>query len=243
MKKWIIVGAVVVVAGAVAFYFLTKKKDVSGGLNITEKDAVCIIDGVALRDAAGSDAKFIATLNAGEKLICLDTKEVKEKKYIKVELKGGNTGWIKESVLVIAAKPAVVVKEAIVYQRPDLITKTNKILSTYDLIAIKEKQGDFVMVYGRTKDGKRVSGSWIKLDAISMEEVDVAVAIYVNKAYKLKDVNERMAAIKEIVDNSDFSNSCFMTQLSSLTTAIEESEAVNENVEVNTNTDSLSLGD
>jgi len=231
MKKWSIVVVALLAVSAVLYFLLSNKKDESGGLGIGSKDAVCIVEGVALRDAASSDGKFISTLSFGEKLTCTDEKEVKtsagSKKFVKVELKGGNEGWVKESCIIKAAKPAVVVKEAVVYQRPDLITKTSKILSSYDILAIKLKQGDFVQVYGRTKDGKRVSGSWIKFDAISVEEVDVAVAIYVAKAYLLKDQNKRMLAIKEIVDNSDFKNSCFMTQLSSLT---EPQDAIIEEV-------------
>ena len=36
----------------------------------------------------------------------------------------------------------------------------------------------------KTKDGKKVKGGWVKYDALSFEDVDVAVAIYVAKANK-----------------------------------------------------------
>lgn len=229
MKKWIIVIVAVIAVGAIAYFFLTKEKDESGGLNISKKDAVCIIDGVALRDEAGPDGKFVATINFGEKLRCLDEKEVKSKKYIKVELKGGNSGWMKESCLVLAAKPAVIVKDGIVYQRPDLITKTAKVFSSFDIVAIKEKQGDFIQVYGRTKNGKKVSGGWVKSDVLSLEDVDVAVAIYVAKANTIKNLDQRKAALKEIVDNSDFRNSVFISDLSAITA--EESATYEEGYE------------
>lgn len=221
MKKWIIVLVVLAAVGAGAYYLVTSLQDKSGGLGIGKNDAVCIIEGVALKDAPGKEGAFVATLSLGEKLTCTDEKEIEtslgNKKYIKVELNGGESGWVKESNIITAAKPAAIVTDAIVYSRPDLITKTSKVFSPLDIIAVKQKQGDFVEVYGKTKDGKKVKGGWIKQDALSFEDVDVAVAIYVAKANKKVSPEAHLAALKEIVDNPDFQNSRFIAELTALT--------------------------
>jgi len=104
-----------------------------------------------------------------------------------------------------------------VYKRPDLITQTTKVFSPLDIIAVTKKQGEFIEVYGKTKDGKKVKGGWIKSSAISFEDVDVAVAIYVAKANKKGSNDARLAALKEIVENPDFSSSRFIGELTALT--------------------------
>ncbi len=234
MKKWIIVLLVLAAAGVATYYIVTNLQDKSGGLGIGKNDAVCIVDGVALRDAPGKEGAFVATLNLGEKLTIADEKEIETqngaKKYYKVELTGGESGWVKEANIVTAAKPAAVATDAIVYGRPDLITKTSKVFSPLDIVAVKQKQGDFVEVYGKTKDGKKVKGGWVKYDALSFEDVDVAVAIYVAKANKKVGNDARMAALKEIVENPDFSSSRFIAELAALTSEVpvEPAEAPEE---------------
>lgn len=235
MKKWLlIVAGLLVVGGGVTYWLISKNKaeDVSGGLGITEKDAVCLIEGIALKDAPGPEGEYVGTLNFGEKLTIVEKREVEtakgQKIYYKVELKGGQSGWVKETSIVLAARPAAIAEDAIVYKRPDLITKTTKVFSPLDIVAVVEKQGDFVKVYGKTKDGRKVKGGWIKSDAYTFDDVDVAVAIYVGKA-NAKSTNEaRMAALKEIVDNPDFSNSRFIPELATLTA---EPEPVAEPIE------------
>lgn len=222
MKKWLlIVAGLLVVIGGVSYWLLTKDKDVSGGLGITEKDAVCLTDGVALKDAPGKEGAYVGTINFGEKLTITDKKEIETSKgskiYYQVELKGGQKGWVKETAIIVAARPAAIAEDATVYKRPDLITQTTKVFSPLDIIAVTKKQGEFIEVYGKTKDGKKVKGGWIKSSAISFEDVDVAVAIYVAKANKKGSNDARLAALKEIVENPDFSSSRFIGELTTLT--------------------------
>lgn len=224
MKKWIVVLIVLVCLGAVgagAYYLISGMEDKSGGLGIGPNDAVCMVDGAAIKDAPGKDGNFVATLKFGEKLTCVEEKEIEtqsgSKKYYKVELSGGESGWIKESNIITGAKPAAIVEEAIVYSRPDLVTKTSKVFSPLDIVAVKQKQGDFIEVYGKTKEGKKVKGGWIKAELVTFVDVDVAVAIYVAKANKIAGNDARMAALREIVDNLDFSSSRFIGELSALT--------------------------
>lgn len=222
MKKWLIIAGLMVLIGGVTYWLLTRDKDVSGGLGITQKDAVCIVDGVALKDSPGKEGVFVGTINLGEKLTIIDKKEVETSKgtkvYFQVELKGGEKGWVKETSIIVAARPAAIAEDATVYKRPDLITQTSKTFSPLDIIAVTKKQGDFIEVYGKTKDGKKVKGGWIKSSDISFEEVDVAVAIYVAKANKKAGNDARLAALKEIAENPDFSSSRFIGELTALTT-------------------------
>lgn len=223
-KKWIIVVLVLAIAGVATYFTVTSLQDKSGGLGIGKKDAVCIVDGATLKDAPGKEGSFVASLQLGEKLKCTDEKEIETqngtKKYYEVELDGGKSGWVKESSIITSAKPAAIVTDAPVYGRPDLVTITSKVFSPLDIVAVKQKKGDFVEVYGKTKDGKKVKGGWVKYDALSFEDVDVAVAIYVAKANKKMGNEARMAALKEIVENPDFSSSRFISELTALTSEV-----------------------
>lgn len=221
MKKWLITAAILIVLGVGAYLTIISLKDESGGLGIKSSDGVCIVDGAALKDAPGKDGAFIATVNLGEKMTLQTSKEIETSKgttkYYKVKLNGGSEGWLKESCVINAAKPAAVVDEAIVYSRPDLITQTQKKFSPLDITAVVMRQGDFVKVYGKTKDGRKVKGGWVKFSSLSFEDVDVAVAIYVAKANTKKTNEDRITALKEIVANPDFSSSRFIPELTTLT--------------------------
>lgn len=234
MKKGIIITAVVLAICALIVWLVVRSKDETG-LGISSKEAVCIIDGVAIKDAPAPDGKFVATINFGEKLTIEDKKEVETSKgtkiYYKVSLKGGQEGWLKSANIIVASRPAAIAEEAVVYKRPDLITKSEKVFSPLDIVAVKKLQGDFVEVYGTTKDGKKVKGGWVKLSSITFEDKDVAVALYVAKATKIKNNDARMAAIKEIVENPDFSGSRFMVELNEL---VADAPAPEEMVEEST---------
>lgn len=223
-KKWLIALLVLAIAGVATYFIVTNLQDKSGGLGISSKDAVCMVDGATIKDAPGKEGAFVAALKMGEKLKCIDEKEIETqtglKKYYKVELSGGESGWIKESNIITAAKPAAIVSDAIVYGRPDLVAKSSKMFSALDIVAVKQRKGDFVEVYGRTKLGKKVKGGWIKLESLTFEDVDVAVAIYVAKANKKPSNEARIAALKEIVENPDFSNSRFIAELTTLTSDV-----------------------
>jgi hypothetical protein len=207
----------------------TKKstgEDNSTGNNL-KGDAVCIWDNIPLKETSGKEGKWLASVNLGEKCMYLDnsreeTNGEKKTKYLKIRLQDGKEGWVQSDFIVLDGKPGVIIQDAVVYSRPDLLTKTDKSFSRMDIIGVKEPQNNFIEVAGKRKAGKWIEKGWVKEPNISYSEVDIAVAKYAAKALAIADKEKREAAVKEIVDNKDLQESVFITDLKNLLIPAED---------------------
>lgn len=193
--------------------------------------AVCIWDRASLKETPEEKGKWLESLSLGEKCEYLDeTKEdnsgTKPVQYYKVRLSGGKEGWVQATLMSLNSKPAALNQNADVYSRPDLLTKTNKAFSKMDIVAVKNAEGDFVEVTGKRKDGKWVETGWIKASNVTYSDIDIAVAKFGGKALKIEDEAKKREAIKEILDNSDFSNSIFITDLYEIVNVAPVNETV-----------------
>jgi hypothetical protein len=207
----------------------TKKTtgDENAANNSRKGDAVCIWDNISLKESPGKDGKWLATVSLGEKCIYLDnsreeTNGEKKTKYLKIRLQDGKEGWAQSDFIVLDGKPGVIIQDAVVYSRPDLLTKTDKSFSRMDIIGVKEAQNDFIEVAGKRKAGKWIEKGWVKEPNISYSEVDIAVAKYAAKALAIADKEKREAAVKEIVDNKDLQESVFIADLKDLLVPTED---------------------
>jgi len=190
-------------------------------------DAVCIWDNISLKESPGKDGKWLASLSLGEKCLYLnsdkeETNGEKKTRYLKIRLQDGKEGWVQSDFIVLDGKPGVILQDAVVYSRPDLLTKTEKSFSKMDIIGVKGEQNDFIEVTGKRKSGKWIENGWIKASNISYSEVDIAVAKYAAKALATTDKEKRDAAIKEIVENKDFQASAFTAGLRDLLIPAED---------------------
>jgi hypothetical protein len=195
--------------------------------NSEKGDAVCIWDNISIKDAPGKDGKWLASVSLGEKCIYLNhDKEItngeKKTKYLNVRLQDGKEGWVQSDFIVLDGKPGVIIQDAIIYSRPDLLTKTEKSFSKMDIIGVKGKQNDFIEITGKRKAGKWIEKGWIKASNISYSEVDIAVAKYAAKALATMETEKRDAAIKEIVENKDLQGSVFIADLKDLLVPAED---------------------
>src|SRR5512147_884803 len=139
-------------------------------------NAVCIWNKVSLKESPDNDGKWLTSINLGEKVTSLDDeKEVtngeKTTKYLKVKLQDGKEGWAQADFIVVGGKPAAVTQEATIYSRPDLLTKTDKSFSKFDIIGVKSEQNNFIEVVGKRKDGKWIESGWIKPSNVSSEDI------------------------------------------------------------------------
>jgi uncharacterized protein YgiM (DUF1202 family) len=195
----------------------SKKSTVGGADSLGEANpdlAVCIWDKVSLKESPADKGKWLASLSLGEKCTYLDdTKEEDSKKYYKVKLQDNKEGWVQSDFVILKSKPATVAKEAEVYSRPDLLTKTDKTYGLMDIVAVKSEQGDFAEVAGKRKTGKWIETGWIKTSCLSFTDVDIAVAKYGSKALSIADRQKRNKALNEIIDNSDYKSSVFINTL------------------------------
>jgi len=200
------------------------------------KFAVCIWDRAALKETPEEKGKWLESLSLGEKCEYLDdTKEdnsgSKPMKYYKVRLQGGKEGWVQATLISLDSKPAALSQNAELYSRADLLTKNNKIFNKMDIVAVKATQGDFIEITGKRKEGKWIESGWIKAANVTYSDVDIAVAKFGGKAMDIADTVKRRAAIKEIIDNGDFSNSQFINDLNVLIDTTSFENTVTEKIE------------
>jgi hypothetical protein len=199
----------------------SKKSPVTGAdsLGLANPDvAVCIWDKVSLKDSPADKGKWLASLNLGEKCTYLDDSKdddsgKKPVKYYKVKLQDNQEGWVQSDFVILKSKPATIVKEAEIYSRPDLLTKTDRLYSLMDIVAVKSEQGEFIEIAGKRKNGKWIETGWVKPASVSYADVDIAVAKYGSKAMAIADRQKRNSALNEIINNTDYKSSVFINTL------------------------------
>lgn len=175
--------------------------------------AICILDKLSIRDTPGKKGKWLASMSIGEQITFTGEKvldSVSKKDFSKVKLIDGKEGWTRSDFIVVGGKVGAMTEEAVVYKRPDLLTKTDKKYSPMDIIAVMTTQEDWIKVKGKRRTGKYVEESWIKSSNISESAVDIATAKYVTIALSKNDDTEKIKELREITNNSDLSGSKFI---------------------------------
>lgn len=205
------------------------KKQAEDAVAIAEEAsyAVCVFDRASLKETPEEKGKWMESLSIGEKCEYLDdTKEdnsgKKPVKYYKVRLQGGKEGWVQANLMALNSKPAAINQDADVYSRPDLLTKVNKKYGKMDIVAVTATQGDFIEVTGKRRDGKWIETGWIKATNVTYSDVDIAVAKFGSKALQIAEPEKQKEAINEILNNTDFANSIFISELNSIVNPVTE---------------------
>ncbi|MEM9984617.1 MAG: SH3 domain-containing protein [Bacteroidota bacterium] len=176
--------------------------------------AVSLWNLAGLRDkpGRGKEAEYITSINFGELVTYLgESEEIEKEKrtYAKVELVDGKVGWVNEYLLAVDAMRAVAIEDIEVYTRPDLTTYKGKKFKKGDIFAVLNgDRDDWVEVLGKEKD---ITG-WVMNDEAKFKtgEIDVTVAILMDRAMDLDDPKAKEEALKNIAENSTFSSSALM---------------------------------
>lgn len=195
-------------------------------------DAICLLDKLSVRETPSGKGKWITSMSLGEKVYFTGEKyidSVSKKDYFKVKLIDGKEGWSRAPFLAVNGKVGVMVKNASVYKRPDLLTKTENEFSPMDIIAVIGNQDDWIQVKGKRATGKYIEEVWVKSNNISDKSVDIATAKYASIAMTKPTMTERIKALQEIVENSDFSESIFINLINE---KIKDYESKNVPVDV-----------
>ena len=180
-----------------------------------EVEAVGIWDKVSVRATPSEDGKWLTSVSLGESLTYLgeEAKDSNDKMYYKIRLNDGKEGWVRYEFVVPEAKPAVFVNESDLYNRPDLLTKSDKKFSKMDIIAVKQAQDDWVEVTGKRTNGKWIESGWVRKSNISYEPVDIAMAKFAKPAMETEDPDSRAKKLEEILNNVDLSSSAFVVDI------------------------------
>lgn len=181
---------------------------------VFQVDAVCIWDKIAVRKSPDPKGKWITSLSIGETLTYLGIDSAAgDKTYANIQLNDKSQGWAIKDFIVPNGKPVAMLKDADLYSRPDLLTKTDKKFSKMDIVSSIEQQDDWIKVRGKRSEGKWIEEGWVKGMNISYDGVDIATAKFAKQAYALENTDERVQALKDIIDNSDLSDSKFISEL------------------------------
>ncbi|MEZ4776640.1 MAG: SH3 domain-containing protein [Bacteroidia bacterium] len=180
----------------------------------TDNLAICLWSPAGLREkpGMGNNNKYLASINFGE-IVTLtgNAEEVASEKrnYVEMTLSDGKTGWSFDHLFAINAERGVAIEDIEIYKRPDLTTFNNEKFSRGEIVAIiaSDKPG-WAEAFGKEK---KKSG-WIQSgDKISTDEVDVTVAILVDRAMEEKTPEKQKEALTSLVENSTFKQSSLIS--------------------------------
>ena len=208
---------------------------------VPETPAVCVWDKVSVRATPEKKGKWVAALSLGESVTYLHDKKTDpedgDNTYLKVRLTGGEEGWARQDFVVTDAKAGVFVRETSLYQRPDLLTKTDKVCNPMDIMAITEGQDDWLKVRGKRVQGKWLEEGWVKASNLSERTIDIAVAKFGQAALAQEDKEKKVAALQEIIENNDLKQAVFFPILKSQLDELQGYEPLTELVEEDSKTE------
>ena len=202
---------------------------------VSEAPIVCMWSKVSLKNAPTSKGKWLTTIYLGETATYTgitekDTTVAKGKDYAKIELIDGTTGWVDIRFMAIDAAPYVVKGISKLYKRPDILTATKKEYDKMQFIVVLEEKGEWMKVKGKRGQDGWFSEGWMKSNHLTNSDIDISVAILASRALAITDKEKKIEALNEIIDNSDFSGSSFIKDISSIVFDLsEEEEIIEEN--------------
>jgi hypothetical protein len=167
---------------------------------------------VGLRETPEEKGKYVTSAYVGEHFELTGdsaTQVVGNKTvpYHKIKLTDGKTGWVRDDFLGINVFPAAIWVNAMVFQRPDKNTISNKTFLVGDFVVVKKKLGAFVEVTGKVSDDTWYTSGYIDAQYISYKDLDVRFATLSQRAAdeKKDEMKERLyeqLASKEIFGES-----------------------------------------
>lgn len=182
-------------------------------------------------DASLKD-NWISGIKLGETVYSLDEKATdpadSQKEFVKVKLSDGKEGWARSYGLVENSKPAVVINESKIYDRPDLLALSNKAIPEMTFIAITKVQEDFVEFVSEQKKFK----GWMKKDNITESKEDVVVAVMAIKEFAKKDNLSKEEKLAAIIANAPYPNSIFVKKLNDQLEQLTSDIGMEEEIEM-----------
>jgi hypothetical protein len=190
--------------------------------------AVCISNGIPIREEPNKDSKWVSSMNLGETALYLGETVVdradKSREFYKLELSDGTVQWARSNGIILNAQPAAVLVEAPIYVRPELVTKTDKSFNPAEFLVIVNEKDEWVEAVGTEKRKK----GWIKKEVLSTKDEDIAIATLANK--EIIDENgdillSKVTGFLEDLPNPDASLAVHLQQLidEQVESAIEKS--------------------
>lgn len=199
----------------ISFIMFISACSLNTGQTGDKEQTICIWDGVPIQEEPFKGSKSISKINLGETLFYLGQSVIdsadRNREYLKIELSDGNVAWARSYGLVVGAKVAAIKENVPVYERPDLLSLTEKIFYKMNVVAIVEVKEDWIKVIGKEK--KTIG--WINNRVVTENKEDVAVAILAAKKVIIKNDDLYQEKIEDFLKEIPYKNSIFIDYLRS----------------------------
>ena len=184
--------------------------------------AVCIYDGLYFRSGPSAAEGAVARLKRGEIVTWLgnavvDAQDERKWEFYDLRLTDGSVGWALSYYIVPEAEPAAVVSRTSIYEKNNLISKTEDSVEPLDIIAVIEEQDDWMKVVRNDKSKE----FWLKPGHITKAEVDIAVANQTLNALGVAALEERLEKLQAILEDDVFTDSIFIPMIDSFVQEIQ----------------------
>ncbi len=185
--------------------------------------AICLWSSVSLKETPSLKGKYKNIMYLGEKAVFMgetvtdsaDKKNIRD--FIKIKLTDGTLGWVQANMMSVGTKPFVLKEKSKIYKRPDILSAGKDEFERMQFVVITENQGEWAKIKGKKKTDTWFKDGWIKTEKLIDSEVDISVAILVERALLKEDSEQKMEALQEILDNPDLSASIFIEDVQALT--------------------------
>jgi hypothetical protein len=191
----------------------------------SQNNALCIYDGIALKQEPTKAGKWLASMSLCETAKWLGDSAVdqtdKNRCYQKVQLSDGKIGWTIGYGLVINGKLGAIKEDAAICKRPDLLTGTDEKIEFMKPIAIVQEKGE----WAEFLSDNRKKGGWIRTSSVTTDPSDVAVAVLALKKITPKEAKDHAATVKAFVEASPYPESFFIKKLKATLEAAQPAAA------------------
>lgn len=190
--------------------------------------AVCLFDGLSIWAGPSTKKGYLNyEIKKGEAITWLgksakEEDDDREREFLNIRLTDGTEGWALSGFIAVEAEPATLIEQASIYSKNNLISKTDLHFEPMDIVAVLEKQDEWIKVRGTYNRPEY----WIKPGNLSYAEVDIAVAYQYLKAQEEKDdTAKKDRLISDILEEEAFTDSIFIPKIQAEVQEITDTEA------------------
>ena len=190
--------------------------------------AVCLFDGLSIWAGPSTKKGYLNyEIKKGEAITWLgksakEEDDDREREFLNIRLTDGTEGWALSGFIAVEAEPATLIEQASIYSKNNLISKTDLHFEPMDIVAVLEKQDEWIKVRGAYNRPEY----WIKPGNLSYAEVDIAVAYQYLKAQEEKDdAAKKDRLISDILEEEAFTDSIFIPKIQAEVQEIMDAEA------------------